>query len=313
MSETLDHDQDKDLGFGQAATRSSKRLINRDGSFNVHRRGLNFWKSAGLYQALLGMGWGRFLLCTSLGYLLLNLVFALFYFAIDVPGHGLAGPEPSSAWDDFLRCFFFSVQTSSTIGYGHILPANTIANVIVTIESYVGLLGVALITGLVFARFSRPHAKVLFSEHALIAPYPPSGTALMFRIVNGRRNQLIELHVQVSFSWIEAGRREFYTLNLEREHVPFFSLNWTIVHPIDDDSPLCDVGQEELIRRQAEMSILLTGIDETFSQTVHARSSYRGDEILCGARFLPMYHDDPEHGIILDIDKLSDHEATQLP
>ena len=305
-------DQDKDLGFGRVASATStKRLINRDGSFNVARRALSFWKSAGVYQALLSMGWGRFLVFTSMGYLALNLFFALLYFLIDVPMSAIEGDDPG-AWNTFLRCFFFSVQTSSTIGYGHVLPAHVAANVLVTIESYVGLIGVALITGLVFARFSRPMAHILFSDHALIAPYGETGRALMFRIVNGRQNQLIELSVQMSISWMEEGVRQFRTLKLERSRVPFFSLNWTIVHPIDDNSPMRGLDVKKLRQHEAEVTILLTGMDETFSQTVHTRSSYRADEIVQGARFLPMFHDDPHEGIVLEVDKLSEYEHCEL-
>jgi len=308
-----EHEQDRDLGFGKAASRSRMRLINRDGSFNVRHTGLGYWSSAGLYHSLLSMGWATFFFVASLGYLGLNILFALVYFLIGLPARALVGEDPHSTWGAFQRSFFFSIETSSTIGYGHIVPATTLANVVVAIESFVGLISVAMITGLVFARFSRPHARVLFSDKALIAPYQNHGRALMFRMVNGRRNQLIEVGVQLTFSWIEDGRREFYYLDLERARVPFFSLNWTVVHPINAGSPLHGAGPKELQAREAEVTVLITGTDETFSQSVHARSSYRTDEIVCGARFLPMYYDDPDYGIVLEVGKLSDFEACELP
>jgi inward rectifier potassium channel len=150
----------------------------------------------------------------------------------------------------------------------------------------------ALATGMIFARFSRPTAKILFSHSAVIAPYRGI-TAFEFRIVNSRKNQLIELEAKVLFSRIEdspgkAGR-QFHELPLERRKVVFFPLSWTIVHPIDEQSPLNGLTEEDLHQGQAEFLVLLAGIDETFSQTVHARSSYRADEIIWNAKFTNIF------------------------
>ena len=208
--------QDSDLGLGTVAPNQiRRRILEKNGDFNVVRYGLSFWTSASVYHRLLNMKWPTFLGWAALGYLTLNLLFATIYVALDVHAGALTGGDSVEGIHRFLRAFYFSVETSSTIGYGNIIPRGDFANMVMTVESFAGLLGVALVTGLVFARFSRPTANVLFSEHALIAPYGDEGRGFMFRIVNGRRSQLIELQVQVILSMIDDGSgahaRRFHT------------------------------------------------------------------------------------------------------
>jgi len=169
------------------------------------------------------------------------------------------------------------------------------------------LLGLALWTGLLFARFSRPIAALIFSEHAIIAPYRDR-SALMFRVVNGRTNQMVELKATVLFSRIVNGMRKYDNLVLERSGVVFFPLSWTVVHPIDEKSPLFKLSREDLERSDAEVMILITGTDETFSQSVHARSSYKPNEIQFGKKFASIY-EPLENGIAsIDVRRLSEVE-----
>ena len=300
-----------DLGFGRVISEESHlRLINKDGSFNVNRKGLNFFNSLSIYHSLLTIEWWKFIGLASLGYLLLNIIFAFIYLIFE-PG-ALEGTEAATLSAKFSRAFFFSIQTSSTIGYGHVFPESISANFIVALESFVGLLGFAIITGLLFARFSRPNAKILFSKNAIVAPYHDIN-AFEFRIANARKNQIIELQAQLTFSRMEkAGNhliRKYHRLNLERDKVPFFPLTWTIVHPIDDDSPLKNITQNELIKSDAEFLILLTGTDDTFNQTVHSRFSYRADEIIFGAKFSNLFEYGKDgHHITVDVGRLSEIE-----
>ena len=258
------------------------------------------------------MSWPRFISLVIAFYVLTNAIFALLY--VLCGPHALlttSGPDFSSA---FLRAFFFSVHTFATIGYGNIVPAGLAANVVVAVESLFGLLGFALATGLLFARFSRPTAKILFSDNAIIAPYNDI-SAFEFRIINARNNQIIELGARVllsRFENIDGTRiRKYYPLALEREKVVFFPLSWTIVHPIDDNSPMRGLSREDLIANDAEFLILLTGTDETFSQTVHARSSYRADEVVWGARFSDIYmRDNDGHILGLDMNRFHNFERT---
>ena len=281
-------DQDlRDLGFGAVVSRESHlRLLNRDGSFNVERRGVRFWSSFSAYHAMLTMPWWQFFGLTGVAYLMVNALFAFAYLACgpNALGSSTAGMEHHT----YLRAFFFSVQTLSTIGYGQVVPIGTAANAIVTMEALTGLFGFAIVTGLLFARFSRPTAKMLFSRHAVIAPYRDI-TALEFRVANARSNQLIEVSAKVLFSRFEdvdgLRTRRYYPLALERPGVVFLPLTWTVVHPIDANSPLYGETEESLRASQTEFLVLLSGFDETFSATVHTRTSYISPELLWGYRF----------------------------
>lgn len=304
-------DEHRDLGFGSVvASESRERLLNRDGSFNVDRTGLSFWSSFSLYHSLLNMTWSRFLSVLTVFYVLTNAVFA---FAYMLCGRGsLARSIGDASRVGFQDAFFFSVQTFSTIGYGNLSPVGFAANIIVTVEALAGLLCVALATGLVFARFARPTAKVIFSSRAVVAPYREM-TAFMFRVTNGRRSQLIELQATVLFARFEEveGRRlrRFYPLKLERDRVVFFPLSWTIVHPIDEESPLRGLTYDDLQNSEAEFLVLFKGTDETFSQGVHTRSSYKAHEVVWNARFSDIYNRSASSQLLtVDIRRLHDIE-----
>ncbi len=301
----LEKDPNADLGFGSVVARESRRrLLNRDGSFNVRRRGLRFWQSLSLYHSLLTVSWHSFFWIVVAAYVGTNTLFASLYLAC---GPGALGGIPSGGSSSrFLQAFFFSVQTLATIGYGHVSPSSLAANLLVTAEALVGLIGIALVTGITFARFSRPTAQIIFSRFAVIGPYRET-TAFMFRIANQRNNQLVELKARLLLSRLrpQGGERDFHFLALERDRVTFFPLFWTIVHPIDEKSPLYGLTAEQLRQSGAEFLILLTGVDETFAQTVHARSSYQSDEIIFGAKFKSIFNPPDEDGIIsVDIQDL---------
>lgn len=305
--------EERDLGFGSVvADLSRKRLLNPDGSFNVARRGLGFWSSLSVYHWLLRMSWPRFLAALAAGYLAANAVFAAAYLA--------CGPDAlvgGTVQHGFARTFFFSVQTFATIGFGQIAPASTAANLLVVLESLVGVLGFTLATGLLFARFSRPTARIVFSRKAVIAPYR-GGRAFMLRIANGRRSELVELEAKIVLSLFETAdgkrTRRFHTLALERQRVAFFPLSWTIVHPIDESSPLRGWDSDALEAADAEFLVLLMGIDETFSQTVHARSSYTAGDIVWGARFTDIFNRDADDGdLTIDMARLHAIEPIAHP
>jgi inward rectifier potassium channel len=308
---TVRSDNNRDLGFGSVvASESKQRLLNRDGTFNVVRSGLSFWTSLSVYQVLLTISWRRFLALVALVYALVNLTFASIY-QLCGPG-ALEGPDITLHGNDFLRAFFFSVQTFSTIGYGNVTPKGVPANFVVTGESFVGMLFVALATGLIFARFSRPSVKIIYSNKAVVAPFGDR-TALMFRISNARKNLIMNLEAIVMLAKFEDvnGRllRQFYALKLERKSVAFFPLSWTIVHPIDDESPLNGLTHEDFSSSDAEILIVLRGTDETFSQQVHSRSSYKPDEIVWNARFGDIYDRKADTGLLtVDIRKISNIE-----
>jgi len=311
---TAQQDINADLGFGAVVARESRqRFLNRNGTFNVRREGLGFWESMSAYHYLLNITWPKFLVYVAGSYFATNAIFAVLYVACGA--HALSGFAGEPADLRFVTAFFFSVHTLATIGYGSIAPVNLAANVLVTVESLVGLLGFATVGGFVFARFARPRAKILFSRNALIAPYRGI-TALMFRVVNQSNSQLVDLEARVILSRRKVGAgtadREFTSLKLERDGVVFFPLAWTVVHPIEEGSPFFGETEQSFRKCEAEVLIMLNGFDETFSQQVHTRSSYKGDEIVWGAKFRSMFNPPEADGTIsVDIHRL--HEYDRVP
>ena len=306
--------EERDLGFGSIVSgQSRQRLLNPDGSFNVRRSGLPFLSSLNLFHFFLEMKWRTFLSLLLGIYFVSNVVFGLAYAAFGETALVDTSADPTQSL--FVRGFFFSVQTFATIGYGTIHPVGIVPNLLVTVESYYSLLVNALITGLVFARFARPTARLIYSDIAVVAPYRDI-TGLMFRLVNGRHNQLIEVTAQVMFSRlvVENGRpvRRFDLLELERRKVSFFPLAWTVVHPITPDSPLAGLTHEDLVQADAEILILMSAIDETFAQVVHTRTSYKPSQIRFGHKFASIYREVPEgEPISIDVRRLSSVERAE--
>jgi len=302
---------EQDLGFGRVLSeKHNYRLLNRDGTFNVRVEHTNPLNRIFSYHTFLNLTWPQFFLVFGTGYLLLNGLFALLYLA--------AGPKAligDEVIAPFWRAFFFSVHTFATVGYGSISPVSSLANAIVTAETLVGLMCFAVVTGLIFARFSRPVADIRYSSCAIVAPYLDKA-AFEFRVVNGRPNQLINLEATVMLSRFEqeggSRPRRFYQLKLERQKVALFPLNWTIVHPIDESSPLYGWTKEMLLDAEVEIAVLITAVDETFAQTVNSRASYTAREIHFGRRFVLMY-ELAERQIVMDLAKLDATEAAALP
>jgi inward rectifier potassium channel len=290
-----------DPGLTTRYTGTLRRAINKDGSFNVHRRGVT-WRDVNPYLHLINMPWPAFLTIVFFAYVVVNTLFALAYFLIGT--QQIQGAEAPTEFGRFMNVFFFSAQTLSTVGYGTLAPRGMAASSVAAVEAMLGLMGFALATGLLFGRVSRPSAKIGFSGNVVVAPYQ-DGTSLQFRIVNQRLNSLMEIQVRVMLMIVESVdgelRRNFKILTLERESVIFFPLTWTVVHPIDPESPLHGKTAADLEKLQAELMILVKGFDDTFSQTVHARYSYRYDEFKWGARFAPAFEVDSEGDIVLDV------------
>ncbi len=258
------------------------RIENQDGRLVIQGIGkwYHHWRDP--YHLLLTIPWIGFVGVVSVAYLLLNTLFALAYLA---GGDCLNGATPGSFGD----AFFFSVQTLASIGYGAISPKTFYANSIVTIEAISSLLLIAVVTGLAFARFSRPIARVLFSQFIIVTTdnFQPT---LMFRVANERHNFILEATAQAYLIWDEVTAegtfiRRIHELKLLRHRTPSLILTWTIMHPIDPDSPLYGLTATDLAERHANISVLITGVDETVAYTINARHSYAADEILFDHRF----------------------------
>jgi len=295
-----------DPGLTQQYGDKLRRVIRKDGQFNVRRRGTT-WRDIHPYLFLINQPWPVFLAVVFAGFVAANLVFALGYCALGV--ESLHGAEAPTAWGRFINAFFFSSQTITTVGYGTIVPESAGANLLASFEAMVGLMGFAVATGFLVGRITRPSARIGFSDSMIVSTYR-GGTSLQFRIVNRNVSNLMEVEARMLLMTVEKDgerlERRYAGLDLERDRVLFMPLTWTIVHPIDADSPLFGKTAADLARSQAEVLILVKGVDDTFSQTVYARYSYRFDEIAWSARFAPAFEVDADGDLRLDLDKVSE-------
>ena len=297
-----------DPGIGVKFGGTTRRAINHDGSFNVRRRSQQV-QVHDLYQALISMSWTRFLALVFALLIGLNLVFAAGYLLLGL--EHLSGTAALTHIPPFWQAFFFSVQTFTTVGYGGLAPNSIGTGLLASLEAITGLLTAALATGLLYGRFSRPRASILFSRTALISRRPDGTPNLQFRVANKQRSTLVELHVRVLLQLNSPdGNRLYYPLELERDSINFFPLNWTIVHDITPESPLHELTPADLAAQQAEILILLRGYDDTFAQDVHARNSYRFDELEWHRRFVRAYEVEPDGMVDLNLDLL--HESEPL-
>ncbi len=277
----------KELGFGSKNYKNSVRFINTDGSVNVRRAGLKGINNLDIYHWLITASRIKLTIVIMTGYIVINLVFAIIYYLIGAQHFG--GIDMSSEFQKFMSLFFFSAQTITTLGYGHIYPENNEASVAAAFESLLGLLSFAIATGILFGRFSRPKADILYSKNILIAPYDAM-KGLMFRVTNKKQYELIESEASVTLTINdpETNKREFYVLSLEITKINFLALSWTVVHPIDEQSPLYNLTKKELEERDAEIMILFKAINDTFSQTVFSRYSYKPEDIIENVKFKPL-------------------------
>ena len=281
-----------------------RRTINPDGSFNVRREGLR-WRDTNPYLMLIDTTWPRFLLVVTAGFLIVNMIFACLYLLIGI--QSLRGLE--SDMSAFANAFFFSVHTLTTVGYGNVYPEGTWANIVSSLEAATGLMVFAIATGLLYGRFSRPTARIVYSKKAIIAPYQ-DGTSLQFRVTNARRNVLMNMEARIVLMTVDATdgdlKRSFIELPLERSGVYFFALTWTVVHPIDSSSPLFGKTRADLAKLSAEFLVLIQGFDDTFSQVVHSRYSYRHDDMIWGAKFIPAFRVDSKGDMVVEVNRIDE-------
>lgn len=299
-----------DLGFG---TKGSDRNMNKDGSFNVERVGDPLFRPYEIFHQLITMSWTKFILLIVTGYMITNFIFAWIFYFVGVE-HLSGVTSGISETQKFFECFFFSSQTLTTLGYGRVAPISMSASTVAAIESMIGLLSFALATGLLYGRFSRPQAKLLYSDHSVIAPYK-DGTGLMFRTVNMRRNQLLEVEVDVTMAYYDKGSptRSFLRLPLERNKINLFPTSWTIVHPIDENSPFNGLTETDIHELKVELIVLLKAFDDTFSQTIYSRSSFKAAEIKMGRKFIPMFKTLENGKQQLDLRLINAMEHVELP
>lgn len=304
----------KDTGFGTNSSSYGGRFVTKSGNANVRKTGVSFIESISWYHTMLTIPRWKFFFIILSFYFLVNLVFASIYYLIG--SENLNGIVADNAIDRFGQTFFFSIQTYTTVGYGHISPSGFLTSFVASVEALFGLLSFAIATGLFYGRFSKPHAHLLFSENAVIAPFQ-GGAALMLRLSPYKNTNLsdAEARMTLGIHVEEDGKlvNKFYQLDLEFDKVNALTLSWTLVHPITEKSPLYQLSEADFKNTIGEIIVYVKVFDDMYSSTVVKRTSYTFDEVVYGAKFLPMFtKSSDENKTLLQIDKLNLFEKVDL-
>lgn len=299
-------------GFDSSVNNSSVRIFNKDGSSNIRKSGISIFEKYSLYHTLINTSSLHFVLITLLWYLSCNLFFASIYYWIGIENLG-GNSSGSNAFQDYLDCFFFSTQTLTTVGYGVLHPISNATNIISSIETLFGWMAFAVITGLLYGRFSKPIAYVKFSKNILITPHKGS-RALMFRLVPYKNNSLTEAEVQinVAIKLEEDGKevRKYFRLETEYAKITSLILNWTVVHLLNEESPLYGMELVDFEKGEMEVLVYFKAYDEHFSNQVQARTSYGISDFIDHAKFKQMFkQSDDKRFTLLEIDKLNDYDV----
>ncbi|WP_430413217.1 ion channel [Kordia sp.] len=298
----------KDPGLGESTVTSAKRIVNKDGSFNIKHLNRKSGISA-LYAYLVDISWIRFFCFVFLAYFVLNIFFATIYVIIGVE---FIGVQPISFLHDFVKAFFFSSQTVTTLGYGAMAPKGILAGIVSSCHALIGLLSFSFVTGLLYGRFSKPKASIEFSNNIIYRDFN-DGQALMFRLINSKTDVMINPRIVVTLAITEEDathgyKRNFYQLELERDHITYLPTTWTLVHEITEDSPLAKFSKEALKTLNGEFLIMITYYDEAFNEEVYKLHSYTFQELLMDVTFEKAFYFDEEGYTILDHRKLSNTE-----
>jgi len=298
----------KDPGFGYNSKENARNIINDNGTSNV--RHINRKRNVNdLYTYFIDISWFQFFVLILVAYTILNMFFGVFYVAIGI--EQITKPK-GTFLEDFLNGFFFSAQTLTTVGYGGIAPKGITANFIAAFEAMIGLLSFSFITGMLYGRFSKPKANIEFSENIILRDFK-SQKAIMFRLMNSRKTVMIEPEITVTLSVTEENeknefKRNFYELKLERNKIMYLPTVWTIVHQIDDDSPLYKYSKEEIRNLDAHLYILINYHEESFSQKVYQINSYHFEDLITDVKYKSAASFDVEGYTLLDHNKLSEVE-----
>lgn len=305
---------DINTGFGTNATSYGGRFITKNGNANVKKTGIGFFDSISWYHTMVNIPRWKFMLIIVLFYFVVNFCFASIYYMIGV--EHLKGISAATPLDKFGQTFFFSIQTYTTVGYGHISPSGFFTSFVAAVEALFGLLSFAIATGLFYGRFSMPKAFLVFSDNALIAPYG-NGTALMIRLSPYKNTNLTDAEAKMTLGMTieENGKliNKFYNLDLELAKINALTLSWTLVHPITENSPFYNLTEEDFKNTNGEILVYLKVFDDMFSTTVVKRTSYSFGEVVFGAKFLPMFsRSTDDNRTMLHIDRLNTFEKVTL-
>lgn len=297
-------------GFDDHIGDVGDRILSKDGKGNVKKSGFHRLKHLSLFHTLIDLNIWIFWLVCFIGFVFINLAFGTFYY-LGGADFLLIAPTLSET-DQYLECFYFSCQTLTAVGYGHLAPTNNLVSTVASFQAFFGLMSFAVITGLLYARFSKPKAHLKFSKQAIIRPFK-TGRALMFRLATYKNNDLTDVSCRIvaAFAQTQNGvtSNKFIPLDLEIDTIQEMVLNWTVVHIIDEHSPFYELSKKEIDAAKVEVIILVKGYDEYFSTYVQERTSYIWDEFRYDVQFVKMFHRDKNSNrTVLDLDKLSKTE-----
>ena len=302
--------QNNDTGFASNTDNVGGRFVNKDGTYNLVKEGMPFWKRFSIFNDMLNLASWKFITIILIFFVAVNLIFAAVYFLIGP--HELDGLIPGNDWKIFRQLFYFSMQTLTTVGYGHVSPIGDAANIVAGAESLTGFLSLAIATGLIYGRFSKPRSYLEFSDFALVSPYKTS-TALMFRFAAFKdKHTLTDLEVRVNIGLQvlenETPVYKYFSLDLERSKVESMPMSWTVVHPILENSPFYGFTEADMKNADVELYVMLRGFDDVFSNYVQQRTSYTYDEIFFNRKFVPMFRESEDgKTTILELHKLNIH------
>ncbi len=277
----------KEFGFGTHTIGKDERILNKDGTFNIKRVGLSFFDRFSFFHSMINTSSSHFFASVFFGFFFYNTLFSLIYYFILGTGqfHGI---EATTSLGKYFELFFFSSQTFATVGYGRVNPATNWASFLAALDAFWGVLYIAIVTGLLYGRFSKPVPKIMFADKGIVSPYK-EGMAFMFRVANKLNHQLqnAEARLIASFLVEENGHntRQYFELELERKEIIFFATSWTIVHPITESSPFWGITQLEFGNMEPEFMIQLKVYDQSYSQDTFANTSYRKEEIVWNAKY----------------------------
>ena len=304
--------QNNDTGFASNSNDLlGNRFINKDGSYNLVKTGMSFSKRFSIFHDMLNLPLWKFITVIFLFFIGINFIFTVIYFMIGP--EQLDGLSAGNSWKHFREIFYFSTQTFTTVGYGHVSPIGDAVNIVAGIEALTGFLSLAIATGLIYGRFSKPRSYLVFSDQALIAPYK-DGMGLMFRFAAFKdKHALTDLEIKVNTGLLiienEKPAYKYFSLELERTRVESMPLSWTVVHPIDEKSPFYGFTEADMKAADAELYVMLRGFDDVFSNYVQQRTSYTFDEIIFNRKFVPMYHESADgKTTVLELHKLNVHK-----
>lgn len=310
--------QQKDLsntGFDNTTNRSSGRVLGKNGKTNVKKIGISRMSQLSIYHTLIEMPLSHFLILCVLGFIVVNVLFGTLYFFLNPAKIGIDMSHTQGL--QFLECIFFSAQTITTVGYGRVNPQSIPTGIIASFEAFIGLLSFAVLTGLIYGRFARPQAFLKFSHHALISPFK-EGKALMVRLASYKNNSLTDLEANMIVGMRMKGREStfvnYYPCKLDIAHITSLALSWTLVHPINDESPLYDLTMQDFEEKQLEILVFIKGFDEHFSNIVKARTSFHYSEVIDNAKFNIMFKQSEDgRTTLLELDKLNDYNILTNP